>query len=534
MANQRRFATWGAILDYNATMVASDYPSMQMDETTDVLYAIATLRIYFSALQGTKQAKRTDATSVFRHLRRSELLTYIDSERKAVCAALQTNQALLGGHSVHSYMAQLPPFDSLFPEAGAAAAGRVTLRELLGFVKRTAMTRPRRLIELEGLPLLAAPRLQLGGEWYGELTRATAVAPNFVDRLADCRYLIEIGGARRFVTYEDPENDGKCSCGGGAERACVCPDRSASAAGSKRTLRTLRPVRGFVDQENLAWNVACAVWRFQETALAAQPYTGRVATFEELVDWLSGRCALFREGPLRKSYLAAAADSSKGHLFAAHARCRYEPPAERQFKNIPIVDYTAPTQRDVFRMLRHTGLMGPLRGKVFMHCAGGWGRTGMGLLLSIMVLHDVDWDAAMKIMYQTYKRQSIEEVHHLLHASACALYGKEAKRTTQKFISTSKQGAARSIKQHFGQAVPYHALVIPQFRSWIKRYAEERAGGHAKAALSIAKVLRCSRPAARHREHVPDIQYDIRDARYQGEAEHVDALARQIKEGGIY
>jgi hypothetical protein len=149
-------------------------------------------------------------------------------------------------------------------------------------------------------------------------------------------------------------------------------------------------------------------------------------------DWLSGRCALFRDGPLRKNYLSTGnADASvawdratnKGHLFAANfgdaatAALRYEAPQPHQFANIPIIDYTAPNREQVHRILKHAGFMTGLHGRVFMHCAGGWGRTGMGLLLSVMALYDLDWPTGMKLMYQLYKRQSIEEVAHLLHAS---------------------------------------------------------------------------------------------------------------------
>ena len=88
------------------------------------------------------------------------------------------------------------------------------MRQMLEHVRSHCCVRPRRMIDLEGLPVCAAPRLQFGGEWYGDLSdspdpdeAARASFPNFVGRLQNCRYLIELGGVRRFISFEDGKHD---------------------------------------------------------------------------------------------------------------------------------------------------------------------------------------------------------------------------------------------------------------------------------------------------------------------------------------
>ena len=225
--------------------------------------------------------------------------------------------------------------------------------------------------------------------------------------------------------------------------------------------------KGYINLENLAWNVATSVRSWHNTLFKSlemttlqssednpiiQPETDAKlldtpATVAQLDKWLSVESGLFRHKALGKNYLASGdnpyndnewnASINKGHLFAID----FEPndddddddhdedvpakkpkyivqskdlvfgePRSSDFRNIGIIDYTAPGQSQVNEILSHTEFATGPKGKVYMHCAGGWGRTGMGLLLCIIYLFNVSWNSALTIMYQLYTRQSVEEV----------------------------------------------------------------------------------------------------------------------------
>jgi hypothetical protein len=538
---QKVYKTWYDILQYNAPMLATDYPVLQQDELQDLLYALSALRVYCAA-------GATSSTAELPPLPRSAMQTYLDAEHAVIRTTLEANLSLRCGFSVEDYMTQLKPLDAALPTTMATTSNYVTLRELLHYTQHDGCVRPRRLIMLHGLPLLAAPRLQFGGEWFGDIAACQHVRPNFVDRLRNCRYLIEIGGVRRFITYEDPQNDGKCACDLKNRGTCTCADLYTQCAlTNAQSLKIDMSVDGFVKQEELAWRVACAVWDFQEDALSHCPFVHHNATQAQLVQWLADRCALFRIGPLRKNYLSTGeADvhvawnrrANKGHLFAknfdqATDVLRFEPPVATQFCNIAIVDFTAPNRSQVHQILSHAGYVTNLRGRVFMHCAGGWGRTGMGLLLSVMTLYDVEWDTGMKLMYRLYKRQSIEEVEHLLHASI------QHFPTIEKVLQRMQKGGPRGhppllngvvtsptatsddvrriLHQRFNDAnnntITYHGIIIPQFQKWIVEF--KQLNGVATSEAARKSSLQFGRPVSHTLRYLPSLSSDILDGTRQ-------------------
>ena len=170
------YKPWSDIISYNMAMVSTDYPVLQLDETTDLMLGLCTLRLYL---------------------------------------AIQS-------YGIHN-------------NRHGPKGKRVYFRELLEHVKHVMTNRPERMIDLEGLPLCASPRLQFGKEWYGNIHQQ---APNFIGRLQNCRYLIEISGVRRFISFEDGVNDS-----------------------TKNDLYQPEPsVQCYVNEERMAWECACALW----------------------------------------------------------------------------------------------------------------------------------------------------------------------------------------------------------------------------------------------------------------------------------
>ena len=340
------YKTWSDITMYNMAMISTDYPVLQLDETTDLMLGLCTLRLYL-AIQS---------------------------------FGIQTNKSF----------------------SASTSKKRVYFRDLLEHVRHVMTVRPERMIDLEGLPLCASPRLQFGKEWYGHIEQQT---PNFIGRLQNCRYLIEISGVRRFISFEDGVNDA-----------------------TKNDLYQPEPtVQCYVNEERIAWHCACAVWSMQHELIQKHPCINQRPNQEELALLFTKHAALFRQGPFRRKYLSRLFKNTHDHQDFV-----YKQPFKTGFQNIPIIDYTAPDQVKATRILQESHLFHTKPyGRVFMHCAGGWGRTGMGLLLLTMALlpcayNDDDpskslvptsWDNALQIMFKRYKRQSIEEVWHLFHES---------------------------------------------------------------------------------------------------------------------
>ena len=538
----KEYCTWREILRYNPAMLATDYPVLQWDETSDMMAAIAASRLYFAAASFDDAAISTTHAS-FPALRRTVVRAYYEEERKALHrfleSTLEATPDLLCGYNVGAYLQQIDAFDCMFP---CSSKGKddttISLRQLLDHVRTRCCVRPRRMIDLEGMPICAAPRLQNGGEWYGELSEsrdpneaARASLPNFVGRLQNCRYLIDIGGVRRFISFEDGAHDSSRD------------DLYGQVVG--RVSPHFVTVQGFINQEQLAWNAACALWRFQEERLGRENVASLLQhrpTQTQLQLWLTKRTALFRFTSLLTKYLGTGSDAStsdwnlqsdKGHLFARNYDDQVQvrrsatrtsalvctDPKPTQFRNIPIMDFTAPSRDQVHAILAHSALVTQPAGRVFMHCAGGWGRTGMGLLLLVMTLHDVDWPDAMKIMYRRYKRQSIAEVTHLLRTSLShlnriaevqAVIDAHAEDPDDECLQTLVQkgliladphGTLKDVRDvkfrtpdSTPQTVTYHARVIPRFRAYIDDFMRERDPAEVRRAASLA--IQFGRPLA--------------------------------------
>ena len=481
------YKPWSSILNYTMTDIADDYPVLQLDETIDVVLCLATVRLYMSIQALTQASPRS-----------------------------------------HSRQPQRTPHRV------------VTFRQLLEHVQGALCVRPQRMIDLEGLPLCAAPRLQFGREWFGELGQRL---PNFVSRWQNCRYLIEISGVRRLLSFEDGTNDSTRN------------DR----------FHTSDTVQCFVDEEKRAWTCACAVWNEQLRLLQQHPSYHTRATHTQLLQLFTERSAMFRYGPFHRKYLSKLFVEIRG---GRRGKCASGAPRADGFCNIPIIDYTAPDKQQVFRILRATQFFDRrASGKVFVHCAGGWGRTGMALLLLTMALLPNDyrnsrratttrntrkpkassankastWEDAMQLMLRRYKRQSIEEVWHLFHLShENTGHWKRMEQLTQRVpTATNAQSLwkawsgivspdavvpyqkridnGESLVRVLGEAwrasrikfdvvregsaqqnvtVTYHARNIPLFQSWVNAYFSTVANrcGHEEVRQRRRHALALGRP----------------------------------------
>ena len=89
------------------------------------------------------------------------------AETRVIAASLQQNPSLLSGYRAEDYLRQLPTAKTIF--ATYSQSDKMTFRDLLNYLKQQRCIEPRRMITLEGLPLLASPRLAFGGEWYGDI-----------------------------------------------------------------------------------------------------------------------------------------------------------------------------------------------------------------------------------------------------------------------------------------------------------------------------------------------------------------------------
>ena len=402
----------------------------------------------------------------------------------------------------------------------------VSFRQLTEHIQTAMYARPQRMIDLEGLPLCASPRLQFGREWFGEIEDHQT---NFVNRFQNCRYLIDISGVRRFLSFEDGTNDST----------------------KNDIFHTNTTVQCFIDEERRAWTCACMIWHEQRQLLYLHPQNNTHATHDQLLQLFTKKSALFRYGSFDRKYLAT--------LFVQSSSIQHSNnisiPKINDFCNIPIIDYTAPDKRQVFRILSASQFFSQYaRGKVFVHCAGGWGRTGMALLLLTMALlqnqnthpyqtthkrmtqkqrrrnrtrthssssiptnRALSWESAMQLMLCRYKRQSIAEVWHLLHMSnENQRYWKQMEKLLQERPSKNNamtlwnrwktivsSSTTHLYQQRIDQGEPikdivmevwkmshikfdvnragktntvtYHARNIPLFESWINAFFLERS-----------------------------------------------------------
>jgi hypothetical protein len=549
-------------------MFSTDYPVLQSDETEEFMFATVALRIYLhirslrSPLSEqdmtpsvihhkrptdyyrggiTDQFLDNDDSFVFHPISKSSFLRYHLAQHSIIKGLLK-EEDMLGGYAVTDYMRQLPDPLTVFAMYCSSPDGKYwTFRDIVTYVRASVFIPPRRLIELEGTPLLAASRLEFGGEWYGNIRDHPV--PNFIGRLRNCMYLIWIAGVRRFVNWEHPTADSSQS--GDIFSYIATP----STCKDDETPRCVwKTAKGFIQAEELAWRTSCALWKWEHDAIHTLQYThifdvDRLhiterpddlvgitpllekrrpikmiyvpATVRQLDKWLSVESGLFRHKALGKNYLATGdipysdtpwhPERNKGHLYAVNfegakgvvvsSDLVQDGPSPNGFRNIGIVDYTAPERSQVIEFIEHSGFFTGCPGRLFMHCAGGWGRTGMGLLLSIVALYDMEWDAAMVHMYRLYKRQSVEEVYHLLHESfihtetMSDLFSALAKGDTTALsgiidpsLDLKDPNILRQLLQikaplRDGSTLTYHSLIIPLFRVWVDEYCSELLQG---------------------------------------------------------
>ena len=551
--------SWRDILNHNNAMLATQYPKLQMDETLDIMMTIAATRLYFAirACTDTDKSKLDSTSSTFPPISLINANSYFKQEKETLRTKLRAD----GATDVDKYTSQVPNFEFFLKAKKGENSKDVTLRDLVDYVRTHCCVRPRRMIDIEGLPLSAAPRLQYGGEWYGEIDDDGGPIPNFINRLQNCRYLIEITGVRRFVNFENGQEDSAMS----------------DLMGQKiyATEHTQKKVQIFIDEEQRAWNMACAIWSFQEEQLR------KIASFlnrmpqnvADLEEWLSNKAAMFRETPLKTKYLP-----KLFHFSNATKKLVFDQPEPNGFQNIPIVDYTAPDENKVHALLDHclgtnADRTNPI-GRVFMHCAGGWGRTGMGLLLLVMTLGDnganknvLEWQEAMQLMYMRYKRQSIAEVKHLLQESINN-YDLAVKMSEMSFSSSSepitltpdgkdyvvkapqnktdfermktvkfdvyKEGNPTKFED--GKTVTYHAMMFSQFESFIQKWLEKQGFITSAGVMNPWKsspyreLCRSSgKPAAPTLIHPPTDKPDSEDHNYAIMKEQISKMKQELE-----
>lgn len=533
-----------------------------MDETLDIMMTIAATRLYFAirACTDTDKSKLDSTSSTFPPISLINANSYFEQEKET----LRTKLRAEGATDVDKYTNQVPNFDFFLKAKKGDNSRYVTLRDLVDYVRTHCCVRPRRMIDIEGLPLSAAPRLQYGGEWYGDIDDDGGPIPNFINRLQNCRYLIEITGVRRFVNFENGKEDSAMS------------DLMGQKLYDKETVKNQKTVQIFIDEETRAWNMACAIWSFQEEQLLKiEPFLNRKLTnTDEHREWLSNKAAMFRETTLKDKYLP-----KLFHCSDATTKLIFDTPEPNGFQNIPIVDYTAPDENKVHALLDHclgtnAGRTNPI-GRVFMHCAGGWGRTGMGLLLLVMTLGDngdhknvLEWQEAMQLMYMRYKRQSIAEVTHLLQESINNYeLAVEMKKQPDKplpqtitltlgsknYVVTAPQSEeefermktvkfdvyeeGHPINSKDGKTVTYHAMMFSKFKLFIQKWLENKeffitsaTGNLGWKSLPYRELCRSSgKPAAPTLIHPPTDKTDSEDHNYAIMKEQISKMKQELE-----